>query len=216
MRFRNLDAEVTHMTRSPTHGRSRRYPVLLSLLVAAAAHAHTQAGLAGGFASGFLHPILGGDHLVAMVAVGLWGAQLGRPAIWLLPITFPSVMALGGLLGVLGVALPLVEVVVALSAIVLGALVATAARPPFWVAAIVVGIFAVFHGHAHGTELPAAANPLAYGVGFVLATGLLHLAGILLGTLVRRPWGAGLVRACGVVVAVVGGYFLLGHSGLFG
>jgi urease accessory protein len=134
-----------------------------------------------------MHPILGLDHLVAMVAVGLWGAQLGRPAIWALPITFPTVMAMGGLMGVLGVPAPLIEVGVAASAVVLGVLVAANARPALWVAALIVGAFAVFHGHAHGPELPEAANPLAYGVGFVLASGLLHLSGIIIGLLVRWP-----------------------------
>jgi urease accessory protein len=194
------------------------HPVLALLCACASgvAHAHSQEGLAGGFVSGVLHPVLGFDHLVAMVAVGLWGAQLGRPAVWALPITFPTVMALGGLLGVLRVPLPMVEVGVAGSAIALGMLVATCARLSLPVAASIVAVFAIFHGHAHGAELPAAANPLAYGVGFVLATGLLHLAGILIGTLVHRPPGALLVRACGCGVALVGGWFLLAHAGVLG
>jgi urease accessory protein len=181
---------------------------LLAALLPTLALAHAQGGLAGGLASGFLHPILGPDHLVAMVAVGLWGALLGSPAIWLLPITFPTVMALGGLLGIAGVPVPFIEVGVAGSAIVLGALVALGARLPLPAAALLVGAFAVFHGHAHGTELPTAANPLAYGVGFVVSTGLLHLAGILLGTLVRWPSGLTAVRAAGGAVAAVGCYFL--------
>jgi urease accessory protein len=189
---------------------------LLTLLLPAAAWAHAQEGIAGGLASGFLHPILGPDHLVAMVAVGLWGAQLGAPAIWLLPITFPTVMALGGLLGIAGVPLPFIEVGVAGSAVVLGALVALAVRAPLPVAALVVASFAIFHGHAHGTELPGAANPLAYGVGFVTATGLLHLAGILLGTLMRWPAGVTVVRASGGLVACVGTYFLAAATGLAG
>lgn len=189
---------------------------LLCVCASGVAQAHSQEGLAGGFVSGVLHPVLGFDHLVAMVAVGLWGAQLGRPAVWALPITFPTVMALGGLLGVLRVPLPMVEVGVAGSAIALGMLVATCARPSLPVAASIVAVFAIFHGHAHGAELPAAANPLAYGVGFVLATGLLHLAGILIGTLVHRPPGALLVRACGGGVALVGGWFLLAHAGVLG
>lgn len=193
---------------------SRMFIAIVAGLASAAVDAHTQTGVAGGFASGFLHPVLGVDHLAAMVAVGLWGAQLGRPAIWALPITFPSVMAVGGLLGMLAAPLPMVEIGVASSAIALGLLVATETRPALWIAAILVGAFAVFHGHAHGAELPAAANPLAYGVGFVLATGLLHLSGILLGTLIRWPYGAGVVRICGGIVAAVGGYFLALHTGL--
>ena len=147
------------------------------LLAAAAAQAHEGEGLAGGFLSGFMHPLAGPDHLVAMVAVGLWGAFLGMPALWLLPVVFPLVMALGGVLGVLGVPLPGVEVGIALSAVALGAAVAFALKPPWWVAALLVAAFAVFHGHAHGTELPQAANAVAYSLGFVIATGLLHQIG---------------------------------------
>ena len=118
--------------------------------------AHTGIGVIGGFQSGFTHPIFGFDHVVAMVAVGLWGALLGQPAIWLLSVVFPMVMAFGGLAGVLGVPLPGVEMGIALSAVALGAMVALALRPPLWVAAVLVGAFAIFHGHAHGTELPEA------------------------------------------------------------
>jgi urease accessory protein len=186
-------------------------PATLALmLLAQPALAHTEAGIAGGLLSGFLHPILGPDHVIAMVAVGLWGAFLGAPAIWLLPIVFPLVMALGGVLGVLGVPLPAVEVGIALSAVALGAMVAFAARPPLWVAAVLVGAFAIFHGHAHGAELPAAANPLAYGIGFVAATGLLHLTGIAFGLLVRWPLGERAVRAGGGLIACAGLYFLVG------
>ncbi len=127
--------------------------VLFTLAVTAAS-AHTGEGIDSGFESGFWHPILGWDHVVAMVAVGLWGAFLGSPAIWILPVVFPLVMALGGALGVIGVPLPMVETGIALSGVVLGLLIALAARAPLWVAALIVGIFAIFHGHAHGTELP--------------------------------------------------------------
>jgi urease accessory protein len=165
----------------------------------------------GGLASGLLHPLTGMDHLVAMVAVGIWGAQLGPPAIWVLPITFPLVMAIGGVLGVLHIPLPMPEVVIALSALVLGAAVAMRLRLPFAVAAVIVAVFAVFavfHGHAHGAELPGSANPLAYGVGFVVATGLLHLCGITIGTLTRWPAGSRLIQGLGLVIASLGGYFL--------
>lgn len=184
-------------------------PLLLSFLATPLALAHEQAGVAGGFISGFTHPIFGPDHMIAMIAVGLWGAQLGNPAIWVLPITFPLVMAFGGLLGVIGVPIPFVEIDIALSAIVLGAMVATYARPALSIAALIVGAFAIFHGHAHGSELPEAANTLAYGVGFVVATGLLHLLGISIGLLIRWPTGERVIRACGVCIAVLGGYFLL-------
>ena len=179
------------------------------LLAAGPAAAHTEAGVPGGLLSGFLHPLNGWDHLVAMVAVGLWGAQLGSPGIWVLPVCFPAVMAVGGVLGILGVPLPATELVIALSALVLGLAVATALPLPFWAAAVVVGVFAVFHGYAHGREMPDASNALAYGVGFVCATGILHAAGILVGVLTRWPAGAWAVRVVGVAIAGLGGVFLL-------
>lgn len=180
------------------------------LLLPLFALAHSDQGLAGGFVSGLTHPIFGWDHVAAMVAVGLWGAFLGMPALWLLPVVFPVVMAMGGALGVLGIELPHVETVIAVSAIVLGGCIAAALKPPLWVAAIVVAVFAIFHGHAHGTELPEAANPFAYAGGFVLGTGLMHLAGIALGYLVRWQWGVKIVRGLGAVIAFAGVGFLLG------
>lgn len=183
---------------------------LVLLLCSSSVFAHEASGAAGGFVSGFLHPILGWDHVVAMVAVGLWGAFLGSPAIWLLPVVFPLVMAFGGALGVMGVPIPAVETGIASSAIVLGAMVALAVRPPLWVAAVIVGAFAIFHGHAHGTELPEAANPLTYSIGFVLATGLMHLCGIVFGLSVRWPAGRVAVRAGGAVIALAGVGFLTG------
>ncbi len=147
-----------------------------------------------------------------MVAVGIWGAILGAPAIWMLPVLFPLVMAAGGALGVAGVELPVVEAGIAVSAIVLGAMVAGSLRPPLWLAIVLVGVFAVFHGHAHGTELPEAANPLAYSVGFVVATGLLHAGGIGIGNLVQWPAGKLGVRVLGGAIALVGIAFLAGTS----
>jgi urease accessory protein len=176
------------------------------------AFAHSGAGAVGGFLGGFFHPLFGPDHIVAMVAVGLWGAFLGAPAIWLLPIVFPMVMAAGGVLGILGVSIPWVETGIALSAIVLGLMVALAARPPLIVAAMLVGVFAIFHGHAHGTELPAAADAVAFSFGFVMATGLLHLAGIAFGLLARWPAGRVAVRAAGGVIALSGFAFLGGFA----
>jgi urease accessory protein len=179
------------------------------LLVASPALAHTGGDL-GGFASGMLHPISGLDHVVAMVAVGLWGGILGAPAVWLLPVVFPLVMALGGVAGVAGVPLPGIEVGIALSGVVLGLMVVLAARPPLWVAAGLVGLFAIFHGHAHGAELPASADPAIYAVGFVVATGLLHLSGIAIGQAGKWPVGRVAVRAGGAVIALAGGAFLTG------
>lgn len=182
--------------------------VVMLLLVVHAAEAHTGSSMGGGFSSGFIHPILGWDHVAAMVAVGLWGAFLGNPAIWVLPVVFPLVMAFGGALGVLGIPLPSVETGIALSAIVLGAMVAFAVRPPIWFAAMIVAIFAIFHGYAHGTELPTSANPLSFSLGFVIATGLLHLCGVALGLLTRWPAGTVAVRTGGAIIMLAGLGFL--------
>ena len=173
------------------------------------AFAHSDAtSLQGGFITGFMHPISGLDHVVAMVAVGLWGAFLGKPAIWILPIVFPLVMAFGGALGVAGIPIPYIETGIALSGVVLGLAVLFAVKPPIWVAAIIVGAFAIFHGHAHGTELPNATNPLVFSMGFVIGTGLLHLAGIAIGELKRLPKGEWVIRAGGAIIAVIGAGFL--------
>ncbi len=179
-----------------------------SLLSASPAAAHSGEGLAGGFFTGLLHPLSGLDHLLAMVAVGLWGAFLGRPLIVALPVVFPSVMAVGGALGMAGLPAPPVELGIALSVLVLGGAIALALKAPVWLACLIVGVFAVFHGYAHGQELPSAADPLGYSVGFVLATGLLHVAGIAVGLLRDRPGGAVLTRGAGALIAVAGVYFL--------
>ena len=192
--------------------RSLHFGLLLALLsvTAGPAFAHSENGVAIDFVGGFTHPIFGPDHVVAMVAVGLWGAFLGMPAIWLLPVVFPLVMAIAGAFGVLGVPLPGVETGIALSAIALGGMVAFAAKPPLWVAAVLVGAFAVFHGHAHGAELPVGADAIAYSMGFVIATGMLHVSGIAFGALSRWPAGRIAVRAMGAVIAVIG-FAYLGH-----
>lgn len=182
----------------------------LLLVFSSSAFGHSGEGLAGGFIGGFMHPIMGLDHVTAMVAVGILGAFLGRPAIWVLPVVFPLVMAFGGVLGIMGVAIPNIEVGIAVSSIVLGLIIALALKMPLWVASILVAIFAIFHGHAHGTELPNAANPLAYSVGFVISTGLLHLAGIAIGELIRWPAGVVVARVAGGVIALAGVGFLTG------
>lgn len=188
---------------------TRSIPVLIFLLLCApTAFAHPQKGDAVGFLTGFRHPISGLDHVLAMVAVGLWGAQLGRPAIWLLPVAFPMVMATGGMLGLMGVPLPGTEYGIALSAIMLGAAVMLEVRPPLAVAAILVSVFAIFHGHAHGTELPAGQSALLYSMGFVIATGCLHAVGIGIGTVHRSGWGQKALRVAGSLVAVGGVFFL--------
>jgi urease accessory protein len=178
------------------------------LFVSREALAHPQSGGAAGLLSGLSHPVSGLDHVLAMVAVGLWGAQLGPPAVWLLPVTFPMVMALGGTLGLVGVHLPGVEIGIALSAIGLGAAVLFQARPKLGIAAALVGFFAIFHGHAHGTELPPGANGMLYSIGFVVATGLLHATGIGIGLIHRWPAGRSALRVAGAIVALAGLTFL--------
>lgn len=175
------------------------------------AFAHSDATtLQEGFSSGFLHPILGLDHVVAMVAVGLWGVFLGKPAIWILPIVFPLVMAFGGALGIVGLPIPYIETGIALSGVVLGLAVLFAWKPPLWIAAVIVGVFAIFYGHAHGTELPKSTSPLIYSIGFVTGTGLLHLSGIVFGELSHWTWGEKVVRTGGAIIALIGLSFLLG------
>ena len=142
-----------------------------------------------------------------MIAVGLWGAVLGPPAIWVLPVAFPLVMALGGLVGLLGFPLPGVEIGIAVSAIVLGVMVLAEVRPPLWLAAAIVAFFAIFHGHAHGRELPEGTSALLYSLGFVVATGLLHAVGIALGWRTAGR-GAAAVRVAGAGVAAGGLFFL--------
>jgi urease accessory protein len=179
------------------------------------AFAHAEGGAAGaGFLTGFLHPLGGIDHVLAMLAVGMWGAQLGRPAIWVLPVAFPQMMALGGVAGILGLPLPAIEIGVTLSVITLGSMIAFDQRPPLWAASLLVGFFAVFHGYAHGAELPGQTGALAYSAGFVSATGLIHLTGIGIGFVTRLPHGTRLLRAGGSVIAGAGlllaGQLLLG------
>jgi urease accessory protein len=192
-------------------GEPTAFVALALLLLATPAFAHSGEGT-GGFLAGMSHPVFGLDHIVAMVAVGLWGAFLGAPAIWLLPIVFPLVMAFGGVLGIVGVPLLATEIGIAGSAIVLGLMVALAARPPLWAAAVLVGAFAIFHGYAHGKELPDGANAVAFSTGFVIATGLLHLTGIAFGLLARWPAGRLAVRGAGGVIALVGIAYLGGYA----
>jgi len=154
--------------------------VVALVLLPGVALAHPGHGDAG-FAHGFAHPLSGLDHLLAMVAVGLYAALLGGRALWLVPASFVAMMAVGGALGIAGVALPYTEVAIALSVIVLGLAVALRISLPTLVAMALVGAFALFHGHAHGVEMPQAASAYTFAAGFVAATALLHAAGIALG-----------------------------------
>ena len=164
--------------------------------------------------SGFLHPLGGLDHMLAMVAVGLWGAFLGRPLVVVLPVIFPTVMALGAVLGMANVPIPPVEWGIAFSVVVLGALIAGQIKTPIWLAAIIVAVFAIFHGYAHGQELPSTADPVGYSAGFVLSTGLLHVAGIALGLLHRWRAAVLLTRAIGGLIGLSGLWFVYRATGL--
>lgn len=180
----------------------------LAFVVPSPAAAHVGAGQAAGFLTGLQHPWSGLDHVLAMIAVGLWGAQLGNPALWLLPVIFPLVMAMGGLVGLLGFPLPGIEIGIALSAVLLGMMVVGEVRPGLVSAAVLVGIFAVFHGHAHGTELPDGQSGLLYSMGFIVGTGCLHALGIMVGLLHRWPAGRLALRGAGAFIGVMGVSFL--------
>ncbi len=184
----------------------RVFGFIAALALAEPALAHE--GQTGGFLTGLSHPVSGLDHIAAMVAVGLWGAQLGRPALWILPVMFPMVMSCGAFLALLGLGIPGVEIGIALSAIVLGVMVLIEAKPPLALSVLIVSFFAIFHGHAHGTELPENQSGLAYSVGFVISTGLLHATGIAIGTIHRWHAGALAVRSCGGIILLGGLYFL--------
>jgi urease accessory protein len=178
------------------------------------AYAHMGAGLPGGFESGFRHPLTGWDHLLAMVSVGIWGAFLGRPLIYALPVTFPVTMVGGAMLGMFSVPMPPVELGIAVSVLVLGLCVCLAIEAPAWAACAIIATFAVFHGYAHGMELPSAVDPVGYSVGFVLATGLLHVFGIGIGLLNARPTGIFVTRSLGAAVALAGGWYFCLALGL--
>jgi urease accessory protein len=188
---------------------ARWLPVaVVALCFSQSAEAHVEKGEAIGFLTGLRHPISGLDHVLAMISVGLWGAQLGAPAVWVLPVAFPMVMALGGMMGLMGIPLPGTEYGIAASMILLGAVVLFEVKPPLWVAGCLVAFFAIFHGHAHGTELPPGQNGLLYSMGFVCATGLLHGVGISIGLVHRWTWGQMFLRLAGAFTASMGVFFV--------
>ncbi|HEV2693922.1 MAG TPA: HupE/UreJ family protein [Verrucomicrobiae bacterium] len=191
--------------------RFQRFTLWLSLLlVPSLAQAHPgMPGHVHGFENGLLHPLTGLDHICAMIAVGLWAAQCGGRARWVLPVTFVSVMILGGALGMGGVGIPGVEQGIAASVLVLGLLIAVAIRLPLAAGAGIVGVFALFHGYAHGAEMPESASGFTYGLGFVLATISLHLAGIGLGVTAQRFANGRWIRLAGGAIAACGAAFCL-------
>ncbi|MFL6725774.1 MAG: HupE/UreJ family protein [Sphingomicrobium sp.] len=191
------------------HRRGSKNAVLAAaLMLASPAAAHTGSGGLGGFVAGIEHPLTGIDHLLAMVSVGIWGAILGRPLLIALPVVFPGMMAVGGLLGLIHLPFPRVELGIALSVLLLGGAIALEWRASVWAAVVLVGVFALFHGYAHGRELPRAADPVYYSLGFMLATGSLHVAGIGIGLVHDRPGGPAVTRLAGGIVAVAGVRFL--------
>ena len=184
-----------------------RVAVIALGLAPTAALAHVGVGQASGMMHGFMHPLGGVDHLLAMILVGVFAYQLGRKALVLLPLSFVGLMALGGLADVAGMPLPFVEIGIALSVVVLGLAVAFGVNAPVALAVALVGAFAVFHGHAHGAEMPLGVSGAAYGLGFVLATALLHVVGIGVGVLVGTlgdSYGKSFYRVAGGAAAAVG------------
>ena len=183
------------------------FGLLAYVAILPVAEAHTFGSQGAGLMAGLTHPLVGLDHLLAMIAVGIWAGQLGGRAVWLIPLTFVSVMAAAATLASFGLLLPLMEPAIACSVLVLGLLIAGSVRLPTSVGVLLVGLFAVFHGYAHGLELPQAASPILYGAGFVLATALLHGLGIGFALnsrqhkMLQRIAGYSLIAASGLLLA---------------
>jgi urease accessory protein len=181
--------------------------------ISPAASAHVGVGDTSGFLHGFSHPLGGIDHILTMVAVGLFAAHLGGRALWLVPLTFVSVMALAGIVGIVGVSLPFVEIGIGLSVVVLGLAIAFQLNPPTLAAMALVGFFAIFHGHAHGSEMPESVSGLEYGIGFICATALLHAVGIGLGLAIGyagQIYSRRIVQVGGATMAIAGVAILAG------
>ncbi len=179
------------------------------ILAPSLAHAHTGVGHAAGFLHGVCHPFGGLDHILAMVAVGIWAAQISGKVIWAVPTTFVSVMIIGGILGIAGIAIPFVEQGIVMSVLILGVLIAAAVRLPLSASVAIVGLFAIFHGYAHGAEIPSTVSGVAYGIGFALATATLHLSGIGFGVFFQRIARLQVVRFAGVAIAIGGGFLFI-------
>lgn len=192
-----------------------RLPLLLLILLlipaSALAHDDTTVIQYGSFLAGFTHPVLGLDHLLAMLSVGILSAQMGGKAIWTVPLTFVLVMAGGGLLGLIGIGLTAVEIGIAISVLVLGVAIAADKSLPILVAMIAVGLFAIFHGYAHGAEMPTIARPLLYATGFLTGTAIIHIVGVLMGDIPQHyKAGPTVLRILGGGIAVIGALFLFG------
>jgi len=186
----------------------RFWPILSLLMLPTSLFAHTSHGTFG-FSSGFTHPVLGLDHLLAMLSVGMLSAQMGGRAIWTIPATFVGFMLVGGILGMVGVPFFSVEIGIAISVLVLGLAIAADKKIPVLLAMVGVGFFALFHGHAHGEEMPGSAQPFLYALGFILGTTLIHLAGVAIGwTATRIPRATTILRFGGGLIALLGFFFL--------
>ncbi|EHC08301.1 HupE/UreJ family protein [Shewanella baltica] len=184
--------------------------LLLTLCWTAPVSAH-EIHSGGGFMSGFNHPVLGFDHLLAMLSVGMLSTQLGGRAIWTVPLAFVVFMLVGGILGLYAIAVPFVEIGIALSVLLLGLAIAFDRQIPLLFAMAFVGVFAIFHGHAHGAEMPALASPVLYALGFLFGTAVIHLGGVMIGLGMQRMTGQrNLMRVTGAAIAAMGGYLLAG------
>jgi urease accessory protein len=190
------------------HRRLAALAALILLVIPQMAAAHITKTGSGGFTAGFEHPLSGYDHFLAMFSVGLWGAQMGGRRVWSLPVTFPMIMVVGGIIGILGLPLPGIEVGIALSIIVLGLAIGAAWKPAEWVSLAIIAVFALYHGYAHGAELPMAADPADYAIGFVLATGFIHVIGVGVGLVLNPIWKGRLSQGLGLFIAFVGLGFL--------
>ena len=165
----------------------------------------------GGFLSGLVHPVLGYDHLLAMLSVGILSAQIGGRAIWTVPATFVGVMAFGGVLGIIDIGISITEIGIAFSLVILGSIIASERRLPIVLAMIGVGFFAIFHGYAHGTEMPQTAEPVTYAFGFLTGTALIHIAGVLVGDISKKyRRGPQVLQVGGGIIAIVGLLFVFG------
>lgn len=188
-----------------------RMPAALIACLAAsgAALAHDESGGGAGFITGLFHPVLGFDHFLAMLSVGIISAQIGGKAIWYIPATFVLAMIAGGALGIQAFDIVAVEIGIATSVLILGAVLAAGRIMPEWLAVPAVAIFGIFHGHAHGTEMPLIADPWLYGTGFVTGTAIIHLLGVLIGFSFKRVQvGGHALRVAGLGIAAAGTYIL--------
>jgi urease accessory protein len=199
------------MSNASTNSRIRAAALITGLLLSAPVLAHTGSEHAIGLVSGFMHPLTGFDHLLAMLAVGIWAAQQRNSARWALPMLFPAIMVPGAMLGMTAVQLPGIEPGIAGSVAVLGLLIAFAIKMPLW-GGVAVALFATVHGYARGTEVPADVSPLLYGVGFIVATFALHVTGLLIGVAAAGQAAAKIVRVLGGAIAATGAFLLVGAA----